>query len=467
MDNEKQLKEISTRKLKVVIGIFLSLFSVILFINVTAVPRVFTFVFAYLFGIASYLVYIAMYVIGMFLIFVNKRNKVKIPVLGIIAGIIFLLATIILVTHICSATSVSKHLIVDYQTRGKIVFDGSAENSLNFASVYNKMFFHAESGAKFNYLTADTVNFFSNEFSVGCGLFGYLLLASGNALFNNAAGGLILAIILFVAAMLLFGLPIVVKVVKNHKRKKANKPVEEEDDEIDIEEDDEIRPNYQTNINREPPKTEPTKVDPYQANTTTEESFFEEVNYDDNISNGMFVKPIFSIGEEDPNETPKPLATNDKAFTQPDVVEGAHVAEPSIAANISPAFFREEDAPVEEKPVEQPVQREQMTLDFDAKPQIDESLVTAKPEFIEPVAVNRTPVQPQVVTQPVAEEVKEEKRRPRVNWVPPSTDLLDVIESGDKAEKNIQVAESRQLAINDVFNSFKIGASVKGYVVGP
>ena len=477
MDNEKQLKEISNRKLKVVIGLFLSLFSIILFINVTAVPRIFTFGFAYLFGFASYLIYIILYLIGMYMVFVNKPIKMKIPLLYIFAGIIVVIAAIILSTHIAVANCKYDGLIVDYQVRAKIVFDGKATNSVNFASIYNNIFFHADGDktTNFNYLTADTINFFSNEFSLGCGLFGYLLLASGNTLFNNAAGGLILAIILFVIAMLMFGLPILIRVIKTHKRNKVSKPVEQ-DDEIDIEEDEEIRPNYQTNINREPQKVEPVKSEPYQANPNNEDSFFEEPNYGDNISNGMFVKPIFSIGEEDPDETPKPVANSDEAFTQPDVVDGAHVAEPSIAANISPAFFEEEEiqhAPIETNPVEPEVapQREQMTLDFDVKPQIDESLVAAKPEFIDPDA-DRKPVspQPQVNVQPqVQPQVEENKeaRRPRVVWVAPSTDLLDPPESNEKAEKNIEVAENRQLAINGVFESFKIGARINGFVVGP
>ncbi len=467
MDNEKHSKEISTKKLKVVIGIFLSLFSVILFINVTAVPRIFTFGFAYLFGIGSYLFYILLYLVGMYLIFVNKPKQIKIPVLGIVAGAIVLLATIMLVTHICIANSINGNLANSMGERKTIAFD-AAQNNISFADAYNKLFFHVpwKTGdtSKFNYLTADTINFFSNDHSVGFGLFGYLLVAIGNALFHSATGGLLLAIILFVIAMLLFGLPILIRVIKNYKRNHPKTPKEEKEDEIEIQDDEYIRPNYQANIAKEPARVE-SKPEPYQANPNNEDSFFEEPNYGDNISNGMFVKPIFSIGEEEADETPKPVA-GERVFAQPDVVEEKPVLHEE-PLNVAPAFFEEpivEPAPQKVEPAA-PVQREQLQLDFDQKPQLDESLVGAKPEFIEPVAASRPVAQP-VNNEPV-EQPQEEKRRPRVNWVAPSVDLLDVIDSGDKSQKNIEVAESRQIAINEVFANFKIGATIKGYVVGP
>ena len=168
MDEKKQIKEISAKKMKLVLGIFLSLFSIILFINVTAVPRVFTFGFAYLFGFASYLFYILLYVIGMVLIFVNKPLKIKIPPLFVLAGCLVLLATFFLATHISIVASNEPSLVVGFTSEGQL--------KRNFASAYNDIFFGFEKG---NYLTQESINFFSKDYAVGCGLFGYLLVACG------------------------------------------------------------------------------------------------------------------------------------------------------------------------------------------------------------------------------------------------------------------------------------------------
>ena len=335
MDNENKTKEISNRKLKVVIGLFLSLFSVILFINVTAVPRVFTFGFAFLFGIGSYLIYILLYCVGMYLIFFNKPLKFKVSVFGVIAAIILLIATNILITHIAVATST-------VGTIKNVTFTSNGIDSIEFADAYSKAFFNSEVlGEGKNYLTAESINFFSSKYSVGCGVFGYLLLASGNALFRNPSGGLILAIILFVIAAMLFALPIVLRIIKE---KKGIAPTKEKKVAVSSEEEEYIRPNYNANTPKETIKVE-YKPDGYEANANndvTDDSMFEEQGFSEGISNGMFVKPIFSIGDEENDNTPKPISS-EKIFIEP---EQQNINAPVNENPIQDTDFFEEVAPM-------------------------------------------------------------------------------------------------------------------------
>lgn len=458
MEKEKKIKEVSSKKMRIVIGLFLSLFSLVLFINITAFPRVFTFGFAYLFGMASYLFYIALYAIGMLLVFSPKTFKVKIPVLVIVGSAILLIAAIILSTYISIA--VSKVAVL----QNVIVSFNNDTTKINFADAYNQVFFNYEKG---NYLTQSTINLFSNKYPVGSGLFGYLLLACGNSLFNNASGGLILAIILFVIAFILFALPIVIRIVKESKASKGKKA--DSDFDIEEEEDEYIRPNYQANNpSKETIKIE-SKPESYQkATNNIETNDFIEPSFASSISNGMFVKPIFSIGDEQEDNAPTPIDSESIILEEQTPVSPQ--GQPSQAMfeedSFTPAFEKREE-PVVNEPVkeEKPVQREQIHLDFESKPQLDESLISAKPEYIDPVVTNKgnQPVQPQQVV-PVEQTPA---KRERVKWVAPSIDLLDIVEIGDKAEKNIAAAENRQLAIDEVFQNFKVGAHVKGYVVGP
>ena len=111
---------------------------------------------------------------------------------------------------------------------------------------------------------------------------------------------------------------------------------------------------------------------------------------------------------------------------------------------------------------------EQMQLNFNEKPVLNEQLVSAQPVFVEPV--NVTPARPQVMEQPqpVQPQVMEQPvvRKP-IKWIPPSTNLLETMEVGEAIDENNRVANERMIAINEVFDNFRVGASCNSYVVGP
>ena len=125
-----------------------------------------------------------------------------------------------------------------------------------------------------------------------------------------------------------------------------------------------------------------------------------------------------------------------------------------------------ESAPVQSAP--QPMVNEQMSLDFDARQELNEQLVTAKPEFVQPSPVMPAPAPmprpaPVQVEQPRVEQVE---RKP-IKWVPPSTALLENLEVQGALDLNNSVAEERMIAINEVFENFHVGARCISYVVGP
>lgn len=459
-------KEISKRKMRVVLGIFLAIFSVILFINVTVFPRIFTFGFAYLFGIGSYLVYIAIYCIGMKLIFTKQKSKFKIPLTVILGSIVFLLGAFTLVTVIFGnngANSTDKITYITFISNSPI----SSKRICHFANEYNSIFFTFEDGK--NYLLTPSINFFSANYKVGGGLFGYLLLACGNSMFGLQAGGIIFAIILFSLAFIIFFSPLLVKIIKNARKnapKKSRKGVKNSEEEEELEP---YRPSYSMD-----------QVDP--DDIIPEENDYDEpisnngfgFGVTDNTVNGSFVRPIFSLGENDnvPQSEPvvTPISNPNPAYNQPAQAPIQQQVEPQVAPRVveetqpepQVAYMNQEmNEEVEERVSEQPfVAPEPAPLVEEPQAKkLDESLVTAAPQFSEPQSKQIDPMaQANVAQTPV--------KRERVNWIPPSVDLLNPIEPSEKDEQNKAVAEQRKEAINEVFRNFNIGARIENYIVG-
>ena len=119
-----------------------------------------------------------------------------------------------------------------------------------------------------------------------------------------------------------------------------------------------------------------------------------------------------------------------------------------------------------EAPQVEPV-REQLKLDFDAQPEINQELAQAKPVFEEPKMV--TPQVNKPVSQPVSQPVVNERPKPkeRVKWIQPSTEVLNTYETSEQLETNRRVAEERKELINGAFNDFGVGAHVEDFTIGP
>ena len=153
--------------------------------------------------------------------------------------------------------------------------------------------------------------------------------------------------------------------------------------------------------------------------------------------NGMFVPARFVTGEN-----------------------GQHVAQEPLP---SESEQTNNNQPMEE---DVPEQREQLELDFDEKPEIDTELAGAKPVFEEPKTINQpVPPENQQASQPKVEE--KPKRRERVKWIAPSTEVLNVYETSEQQEINRRAAEERKELINIAFQDFGVGAHVEDYTIGP
>ena len=420
-------------------GLFLCFLSVVLCLNTWYIARVLSTPFTYGLGSLSYLIYLLANVVGLKLIFTKKFFKLRINV--------YVLGTLVL--FVTGAMFYAHFVSINAE-----LFNGqyialatdTEKGSLNFFEAYQSIINSIEGG----YLNTMFLGLFSHPFASG--LFGYLLIAVFNGLFGINNGGLIIAIVLSVIAVFLYFLPLILKLIGQTKQKE-NKIKEQESETIS-----EIAPpkqNIQKVKNIDVVK-HASEIDPdnYQSEimgapargmTMSSPTFIQQDSGATNFTisdNGMFVPARFRTdnGQFSQNEEPFEEMTN-------------------------------EEAPVEE-PVFEEVKPEQLELDFNAQPEINQELVQAKPVFEEPKMMAKPQFEaPQVEEEPVPpiQPVVEEKPKPRerVKWIQPSTEVLNVYETSEQQEINRRVADERKELINVAFSDFGVGAHVEDYTIGP
>ena len=190
-----------------------------------------------------------------------------------------------------------------------------------------------------------------------------------------------------------------------------------------------------------------------------ENSGFNQVNSSlDEIYGGNVIKKEENIGYTEFT----PLVFNGNANINPfEKYSQVKPQEPVKQEEVvAPAPIEEEEEEInliEERPIEQNPEEHV----------IDETLVKMQPQFVEPVEQKvETPVQQ--VSAPISEPVVEKpKKRERVVWIAPSTDLLMNYETQEAKELNESVANERVILINKTLSDFKIGARCIGYTIGP
>ena len=130
-----------------------------------------------------------------------------------------------------------------------------------------------------------------------------------------------------------------------------------------------------------------------------------------------------------------------------------------VIVNNPPVQEEVEEESIEE--VDNPLMEEEETA-TEETPTINEDLVSIRPTFIEP-----TPKANPMFEEPKpAPVVEEKKKKERVVWVAPSSELLDVYETQAAQELNSKVAEERMLAINQILADYKVGAQCTSYTIG-
>ena len=415
-------------------GLFLVLFSLILCLNNRYVARVLSTPFTYAFGSLAYLFYIAINLLGLRLIFVKKFIKIRINVY-IIATIILLIAGVIFYTHFVTIDSLKGQYLS--------LNDDAEKGSVNFLTAFGAVFDNVKDG----YYSPNFLSLFSYPFAGG--FIGYFLVGACNALFGINNGGFIIAIVICGFAILLYFLPLILKLIGQNKQKEA-KPAKEEKETISdttpqkavqqkVKNVDVVK--HASEIDPENYESEIMGV-PKRSATMSSPTFIQQDSNAANFSmsdNGMFVPARFVTDNGQHREENQPNVVNQENVTP--------------AVNETPVVHMEQTEP------------EQLKLDFDAQPEINQELAQTKPVFETPVMVAQPQVQPQIQPQPKVEE--KPKPKERVKWIQPSTEVLNVYETSEQQEINRRVADERKELINATFVDFGVGAHVEDYTIGP
>ena len=421
----------------VFIGLFLCLFSVILVLNTGVVARVLSTPFTFLFGSLSYFLYIAINVLGLRLIFAKKGIRIKFNSY-VLASLLLFVSISMFFTHFIYTSGRGGFTLA-------MVTSQDAQ-TINFFEAYIGVFNSIEGG----YLWTKSLMLFSHPFASG--IIGYFLVGAFNALFGISNGGLIFAIVIGAISVFIYFLPLILKLMGQSKEKKAANVEEEKETVSDI----------------APQKQNQQKVK--NIDVVKHASEIDVDNYESEI-----------IG----SPTNRSSAISSPTFIQQD--SGANNFTISDNGMFVPAKFVTDNGqhnqeipaqPQMEQPLDQvipeetmdddynEVRREQLKLDFDAAPEINQELVQAKPVFEEPkMANNPSPAPaPQPAPAPVPEKPKPKER---VKWIQPSTEVLNVYETSEQQEINRRVALERQELINLAFQDFGVGAHVEDFTIGP
>ena len=407
-------------------GLFLCLFSVVLCLNTYVAARFLSTPFTYAFGSFSYLLYLAVNLLGLRFIFVKKPLKIKFN--------IYVLASLIMFV---AASMFYAHFVIKDAGQFVALATDSEKGTINFFEAYNNVFNTIPDGYwHTTFLGLVFYNFAS-------GIVGYFLIGVFNGLFGIDTGGFIIAIVIAVVALLLYFLPLILKLVGQSKA-----------------------------------KPEPSKEEETISDTTEAKQNQQKIKNIDVVKHASEIDP--DNYESEIMGVPKRSATmSSPTFVSQD--SGANNFTVTDNGSFVPARFRTDNGQREEEPVNQMQQvsltpeveepapemkPEQLQLDFDAQPEINQELAQTKPIFEEPKMVAK-PI-PQPVQQSVQPKVEEKpKPKERVKWIQPSTEVLNTYETSEQQELNRKVAEERKELINIAFSDFGVGAHVEDYTIGP
>ena len=408
-------------------GLFLCLSSIVLCLNTWIIARILSTPFTYAFGAVSYLIYLAMNLLGLRLIFIKKFLKIKINTY-FFATILLLISMTMFFTHF---------IIINHLPKDSFIALSNEEDTLNFLETYHALFNET-------YWKSQFLSLFDSPFASG--IIGYALIGASNALFGMKIGGLIIAIIVLFVALFIYFLPLILKVIGQNKEKALPTKKEEHETISDISSSKKSQQKIKNiDVVKHASEIDPDHYEseilgvPKRSAAISSPTFIQQDSAANNFAmgeNGLFV--------------PARFITDNGQYGKP--------AEPVSQMRMA---SMNESAPTPEPAKQEADSIEQLKLDFNATPEINEELVQAKPVFEEPKMVNN----PQITPQPAMEE--KPKPRERVKWIQPSTEVLNVYETSEQQEINRRVADERKEVINTAFSDFGVGAHVEDYTIGP
>lgn len=445
MSENKKTKQISSRYMNFFIGVTICLISVILIMNVGYPARAIAFPFFYAFGIMSYGVYLLLYAVGLSYLFRGKGLKLKINA-RFFGGLFIFLSGILLATLI-----VCKKALPD----------------ANYFKTYNDLVFNTREEVRYTgYWNTDFINMFNEYFPFGGGLAGYFLVGILPANMRSALAWAIAIVSAILGVFLIFAKNIFALIKKYSGEKKAEKKPEEKNTREPVMESQPYRPNdremirqasqvdggYQSEIRPigiPMPTSSPANYNQRNINQPQQNN--------DSYSSMAYARDASFIPARFIRHNPE----MDNNLANQQVSQGPVVVEPQPMPEITP-----EQALIEKN--KESTRNEQLTLDFNAKQEFNQELLTAEPEFA-PVENKPKEVvpQPQPIPQPIAPAPVQPIKKPRVKWIPPSVALLEDLETAEAADRNNAVAEERKAMINQTFESFGVRATCVDYIVGP
>ena len=445
MSENKPVKQISARYMNFFIGVTICLISVILIMNVGYPARVIAFPFFYAFGIMSYGVYLLLYAVGLSYLFRGKGIKVKINARFFGGLFIFLFGILLSTLIVCKTLPDANY----YQTYKDLVFK---TKSLEVDGYLYE-----------GYWKEPFINMFNQIFPFGGGLAGYFIIGILPASMRSSLAWVIAIVSAILGIFLIFAKNIFALVKKYTGKKKAEKKSEEKN-------------------TREPSYMEPQ---PFHSND-------REIIRQASQVDGGYQSEIRPVGI--PMPTSSPANYNQRNLNQPaqnsdmysSMYNGRDASfvparfirhNPEMDANLTNQQVNQpvvEQQPVIEMTPEQALieknkestRNEQLTLDFNAKQEFNQELLTAEPEFA-PVENKPKEVAPQPAPQVIAPAPAQPVKKERVKWIPPSVALLEDLETAEAADRNNAVAEERKAMINQTFESFGVRATCVDYIVGP
>ena len=429
----KNNKSISPRSFSVVKGLFFVLLGVILIINMGKIARTFAFLPIYLFGSSSVILFAMMICLGLWQIFDSKYKERTNFTLFLTLLLIFLGGFFILSVYTC-----------DYhQTNAIKILNGELSH----------------------YYQNNLLNIYTSYYSNG------LLGITFALLIQNKAVCLLIGIALILIALIIKFGPLLLKLKKYKKSRKRELPKEklvvripEEAKEETIVEDEpkeySLKPGFENEkepfINQNSGFARPSVSldDSFSSpHVVSGNNDFTPLVFSNNRNripaSNVVTNPVEEIKPEIKEENNTDL---DNYFVEENIIE----ARPEV---VNPT-------PVEPTPIiPTPVVEKKEPLR-----ELDETLVRAAPTYTDP-EIHHNPI-PEALNAPIAprqEEIKAEapKKKVRVNWVPPSSEILMTYPTEEAREKNEAVANERVEAINRILADFKVGAHCTGYKIGP
>ena len=414
------------------IGLFLCLFALILCLNTSIGAHYVSTPFVFTFGSLAYVVYIVIILLGLRMIFARKFIKIKIGVY-FFATLFVLISAIMLYAHFISLN----HLTAD-GNKFLALNTNNEIGSIGFYDCYRDIF----DGFKANYNTTMTLSPVMYPF--GSGIIGYFLVGLFNNIFAVSFGALIVAIIFAVLGIFLYFLPLILRSIGKEKEKEAKSQQKEENETVSDISQGKPAPQKVKNIDV---IKDASKIDP--------ETYESE---------------IMGLPRRNPAISTPTFVEQDSAANNFTISENGSFKPARFVTESNKNVQQEIPAPtplVEQPSLEEATKSEQLQLDFDAVPELNQELIQQKPVFEEPKTVINNQVTPQIAPSPTPVAQEKPKPKERVKWIQPSADVLNTYETSEAQALNERVADERKELINIAFSDFGVGAHVEDYTIGP